>query len=99
MPKTKQDRTKALTYLTTFSCALATGSLVFALTSVGTSQAELSKLKADTVPVVIATQPIDPGATESGNVGIGGCCALDAPDAETLKLACALKPAPQTSIS
>lgn len=62
-PKTKRDKVKLLTYLTSLSCALTIGSLVFATASVTGSQSELAKLQAETVPVVVASQPINPGAT------------------------------------
>lgn len=61
--KAKRDRVKILTYVTAAACALAVGAVAYAATSVSGSQGELAKLRAETVPVVVATQEIGSGAT------------------------------------
>lgn len=61
--KAKRDRVKILTYVTAAACALAVGAVAYAVTSVSGAQGELSKLQAETVPVVIAKQELGSGTT------------------------------------
>lgn len=72
-PKTKSDKTpaqkppahrvKTLTIITAISCALTVACMAFALLNITSTQAELDKLQAQTIPVVVSTQPIESGAT------------------------------------